>query len=105
MDLFTSIKDLGWKTILSIKGHQWCAILPTGYQQCENSVNEESSYFITFVSLGPDKPRTNYTTIEMGKLFPSPFVHKYMVESCKYKGGGLEKSKQGMSSFLDNAKA
>lgn len=43
-------------------------------------------------------------TIEIGKLFPYPFVHKYMIENCKYKGGGLGKSKQGMPSFPDNSK-
>lgn len=26
---------------------------------------------------------------KMGKSFPSPFVHKYMKEHSKYKGGGL----------------
>jgi len=41
----------------------------------------------------------------MSKLFPSPFVHKYMVQNYKYKGGGLGRNEQGMLAFLDNSKA
>jgi len=37
---------------------------------------------------------------ETSKIFPSLFVHKYMIENCKYKGGGLGKYEQRMYSFL-----
>lgn len=35
----------------------------------------------------------------MAKTIPYPFVHKYMTNNYKYKGGGLGKSEQGMYSF------
>jgi len=39
------------------------------------------------------------TSSESGKTFPSTFVQKYMVNNCKYMGGGLGKNEQGMSIF------
>lgn len=89
VDLFTSIKDLGKPKILSIKEHQWCEILPEGHQWCGNDEDEESSFSITSVTPTQTPLTQAPSSSEAGKLFPSPFVHKYMVQNCKYKGGGL----------------
>jgi len=65
-----------------ISGHSWC----------ENEGQTSGSYLASSLYLKPIQINDSPTKKNMGNIFPSPFVHKYMVENCKYKGGGLGKS-------------
>lgn len=96
--LFTSIKDFRWSKIISIEGHQWCVVLPKGYQWCETSINKEGYYSIAMVSPSTKPSMMNQPKNKMGKTFPSLFIYKYMTKNYKYKGGGLGESEQGISS-------
>jgi len=50
---------------------------------------KEISYSITSITLTQTPSTHAMPSYEMGKLFPSPFFHKYMVQNYKCKGGGL----------------
>lgn len=51
------------------------------------------------LSLNTDASMKDQMINITGKTFQSPFVHKYMIKNCKYKGGDLGKSKHGISFF------
>lgn len=95
---------MGWPTIIAIEGCQWCVVLHEGRQWCEIDTNEEGSYSITIVSPSTKSSMMNQLANKIGKTFP-PFVHKYTIENCKYKGGDLGESKQGISFFPISLKA
>lgn len=103
-DLFTSIKDLGWPKMLAIIGNQQCAILIVGHQLYENDDKNDPSYSALFDASNQTSLMDIPSSSELGKIFPSTFIHKYMVQNCKYKGGGLGKIEQEMYAFLDNLK-
>ena len=81
LDLFMSIKDLGRSKILTVEGRQRCAILPEGCQRHENSGDDEGSCFVATLSPSPKMSTKDHATNITGKTFPSPFVHKYMIEN------------------------
>lgn len=88
---FTSIKDLGWPKILVVESHQWCEILHEGHQWYENDEIGGSSYSTTFNASNPGISTDDNKVTDIGTLSLSSFVNNYMVNKCKYKGGGLGK--------------
>lgn len=91
--------------MLSILGHQQCAIISISHQQYENDSESDPSYS----SLSNTSNKTSSidipSSLELGKTFLSYFFHKYMVQNCKYKGGVLGKHEQGMPPFPNSSKA
>lgn len=88
-----------------MEGHQQYAILPEGHQQRENDETRGSSCFIMFIIYDPSTSTIDNKVIQMGIVSLYSFVHNYMVNKYKYKGGGLGKYEQGMPYFPDNTKA
>jgi len=93
LNLFMSIKDLEQPKILTIEIYQQHSILVEGFQWHKSSGNDGRSCSIAIVSPSPKMSTKDHTINIMGKTFSSSFVHKYMIENCKYKGGGLGKLK------------
>jgi len=104
IDLFVFVKYLGQPKILSVEGHQWHVILLEVCQWHGNDEDGESSSSVTLFTLA-QTPSAQVPWSKMGKLFPSPFVHKYMVQDCKYKWGSLGRNEQEMPTFIDTSKA
>jgi len=88
LDLFLSMKYLGCPKILFVEVSQWYAFLLEGHQWCDNSGDEMGYCFIMSILPSPEKSIISQVKNDMGKLFTSPFIYKYMIESCKCKGGG-----------------
>lgn len=84
VDLFTSIKDLGWSKILVVEGYQQHAILPEHYQHHENDEIKSSSCSNTSVTSALCTLMDNNKVMNMSTLYIYSFIHNYMVNKCKY---------------------
>lgn len=90
--------------MLIVSSCQWCAILLVGHQQYDLDDTNGSSYFDLSKMISQPLSRDVPSSSKLGKTFPYYFVQKYIVQNCKYKGGGLRKTKQGMFDFFINPK-